>query len=340
MKKRPVFARALLFTFALAAVAPQAGAWLYDLGWPSTVAIMLMYAGMGLNTDTALIWKGLGQWRLHLAVQGALFVLAPLLSLAVFTGLAVVGKADRAVGLLFIGAVPTTITSCIMLTRRYGGNAIGSLYNAVLAQLLGVVLTPLILSLVLSTRFEAVSPFGVVLLSLVKKMILPFLVGQLIRPLGDRLGRAGLHLRKAGQVCSFYGIFFILYMNLAKVASRGDLARTLGPLAVPLAASLVLCALQITGTWLEGLLLRLPMEDRICLLFTGSQKTLGMGVPLASIYFATRADIAMDATLVIITYYLVAMMLSVAMVPVIIGRRDLGGAKDPGVSSGTNDKED
>jgi solute carrier family 10 (sodium/bile acid cotransporter), member 7 len=322
MKKRPVFAIALSITFVLAAVAPQIGARLYDLGWTSTFAIMLMYAGMGMNTDTALIWKGFGQWRLHLAVQGALFVLAPLLSLAVFTGLAAMGRADRAVGLLFIGAIPTTITSCIMLTRRYGGNAIGSLYNAVLAQVLGVLLTPLILSLVLSTRFETVSPFGVVLLSLSKKMILPFLAGQIIRLLGERLGKIGLYLRKSGQVCSFYGIFFILYMNLAKVASRGDLVHILSPLAVPLAASLVLCALQIVGTWLEGLLLRLSVEDRICLLFTGSQKTLGMGVPLASIYFATRADIAMDATLVIITYYLVAMMLSVAMVPMVAGPRD------------------
>lgn len=309
-KKPPVFLLVLSLTFLLSILASGPGKQLYDLGWTSTLTIMLMYVGMGLNTETSLLRNGLAQWKLHIAVQSSLFVLAPLLSFLVFIFLQTLGYSDRAVGLLFIGAVPTTITSCIMLTRRYGGNDIGSLYNAVLSQMLGIVITPLILSLVLSTRFETISSFQSVVLSLLQKMILPFIVGQLLRGFKKHLG-------KAGQFFSFYGIFFILYLNLSKVVSMGNLGKTLLALAIPLIASLVLCILQVLGTWLEGIVFNFSIEDRICLLFTGSQKTLGMGVPLVTIYFAGSADIAIDATLLIIAYYLVAMVFTVAMVPLI-----------------------
>ena len=330
MKKRPVFAIALVVTLLFAVIASKPGKWLYDLGWTSTVTIMLMYAGMGLNTDTTLLRRGLEHWRLHIAVQSALFILAPVLSIFIFSLLQTIANADRAVGLLFIGAVPTTITSCIMLTKRYDGNTIGSMYNAVLSQVLGIVITPLILCIVLSAQFESVSSFQIVFLNLIKKMILPFFVGQVLRRFKDRLG-------KAGQVISFYGIFFILYMNLAKVASRGNLLGILSALAVPLIATLVLCVLQVTGTWLEGLVLHFSNEDRICLLFTGSQKTLGMGVPLASIYFASSATIAMDATLVIIAYYLMAMVFSVFMVQQIVRNNQ---KKQPQNSADNNECND
>lgn len=310
IKKPPVFVLVLSVTFIASILAAEPGRYLYDLGWTSTLTIMLMYVGMGLNTDTTLLRSGLGKWKLHLAVQSSLFILAPVLSILIFLLLQPFGYSNRAVGLLFIGAVPTTITSCIMLTRRYGGNAIGSLYNAVLSQVLGIVITPLLLSLVLATRFETISSFQSVLLSLLQKMILPFIAGQLLQ-------RFKKHLGKPGQLFSFYGIFFILYMNLAKVASMGSLGKTLLALRIPLLASLTLCVLQVLGTWILGILLHFSVEDRICLLFTGSQKTLGMGVPLVTIYFASNVSIATDATLLIITYYLMAMIITVAMVPLI-----------------------
>ena len=315
MKKRPVFAIALVMTFLLALIAPKAGGYLYDVKWPTTVTIMLMYFGMGLNTDSALLKPALKQWKLLLATQSAIFILAPLWSLLLFTVMVSLGFAERSAGLLFIGAIPTTITSCIMLTKRYGGNDIGSLYNAVLAQFLGIVITPLFLSIVLVAQFQTVSSIGTVLKSLALKLVLPFIVGQLLR-------RFRTYIGKIGQIWSFYGIFFILYMNLAKVASQGNLASTFGSLAIPLAAVVVLCVLQILGTYLEGLVFRFSIEDRIALVFTGTQKTMGMGVPLATIYFASRADIAMDATLLIIAYYLVALMLTVAAVPLITKNKD------------------
>jgi sodium/bile acid cotransporter 7 len=314
MKKLPVFPIALGLSFFFAIVFKQPGTWLYDLGWTSTVTIMLMYVGMGLNTDTELLLKGLENWKLHLSVQVAIFIIAPIVALLLFFILSEFGYTERSVGLLFVGAVPTTITSCIMLTKRYGGNAVGSLYNAVLSQVLGVVVTPLLLSLILSARFETVNSFASVLLSLIQKMIVPFIVGQLLRKFKHLIG-------KIGQIGSFYGIFFILFMNLAKVASQGDLGTTLGALTVPLGSAVLLCAVQVLATYAEGLLLRLSVEDSICLLFTGSQKTMGMGVPLAAIYFSGTADIAMDATLVIIMYYLAAMVLTVAMVPLVVRTR-------------------
>ncbi len=304
MVKKNTFNIALLVTILAAVVFPKVAAMLYGKPWLSSVIIMLMYFGMGITTDTALLRKGISGWRTIVFVQCCLFIIAPLYAFGLYWLLIPLCGKSAAIGILFIGCIPTTITSCIMLTKRMGGDALNALYNAVLSQLLGVIVTPLLLSMFLSTQMELVSPFHTVVLGLVWKMVIPFCIGQLARPIAKYLG-------SVPGLVSYYGIFVLLFMNLGFVILQGDFWVLMYSLLAPIVACALLCWLLIgTILWLSKRF-RFDKAQRICAVFTGSNKTLGMGIPLAMMYFPNDGDASVKVSLLIIVYYIVAMFSSV-----------------------------
>ena len=83
-------------------------------------------------------------------------------------------------GLLAMAAVPTTVNMCVALTRSAGGNEALAIFNAVIGNILGVVLTPFLLLRLLGTSSQLSIIDAVVKLS--KKVVLPLVVGQMCRP--------------------------------------------------------------------------------------------------------------------------------------------------------------
>merc|ERR1712087_659550 len=83
-----------------------------------------------------------------------------------------------------MSAVPTTVNMCVALTRAAGGNEALAIFNAVIGNLLGVLLTPSLLLYLLG----ATSQISIVdaTAKLLKKVVLPLIVGQLLTPIvGD-----------------------------------------------------------------------------------------------------------------------------------------------------------
>lgn len=304
MRVKNNFYIALCVSILAAALFPSLGAKLQETGYLSVICIMLMYLGMGLSTDTGQLVHGLSCWRLILFVQAVLFVLAPIYAFLLYRVLSPFCGKDAAIGILFIGCIPTTLTSCIMLTQKMGGNEIGALYNAMFSQLLGILVTPLLLSWFLATQYTVVTPLGDVIVNLCVKMIVPFTIGQLLRPIRKYLGQIP-------KTVSFYGIFIILYMNLSFSIARGDFLHQLVNLLYPVVGCFVLCCLLLFSIVLLSKWFKFSYEDRICSIFTGAHKTLGMGIPLASIYFPDNGKIAMKVSLLIIVYYIITMIISV-----------------------------
>ncbi|WP_320128555.1 bile acid:sodium symporter [uncultured Sphaerochaeta sp.] len=267
----------------------------------ATVTIMLMYVGMGLTTDSRQLLVGLRNWKLVLFSQFSLFGLSPLLAYALFHVVLRYSPLEYAVGLLFLGCLPTTITSCIMLTKEYGGNAVGALYNSIVSQFLGLFLTPLLLSALLATQFVSVIPFSQVLKNLCYKMIIPFAIGQILRQRHVSLGRIP-------GIVTYYGIFFILYMKLAATFCKGNLLEYFHLLAIPLIGVAAFCTLLLLLVSALAAGCRFSREDRVCSIFTGTQKTMGMGIPLATIYFPKNVEIVSSVSLLIIFYYILVMV--------------------------------
>jgi sodium/bile acid cotransporter 7 len=67
-------------------------------------------------------------------------------------------------------------------------------------------------------------------------------------------------------------------------------------------------AVGFGGSWLLGELVKLNRGDRIALMFSGGQKSIAMGAPLASVLFPP--DVAGIILLPMLTYHLLQLILS------------------------------
>ena len=94
-------------------------------------------------------------------------------------------------------------------------------------------------------------------------------------------------------------VFFAFAKSAGHPAFASGSAALLVPIAYLAAAHLVLVGLVFAG----GRLLRLGREDRIALLFVAPQRTLVMGVPLLSVYFARSPELLAMAVLPLLFYH-------------------------------------
>jgi solute carrier family 10 (sodium/bile acid cotransporter), member 7 len=251
------------------------------------VSLIFFLHGLMLSFDA--LAAGTRKWRVHLLVQGSTFVLFPLLGLGLLGIAGTRLSPELRTGLFFLCALPSTVSSSVALTAAARGNVAVAVFNATLSSLLGVVLTPLWLSLVLGTAEHAL-PLGSVVLDLLLWLVLPLVVGQAARPLLGRLAAA--HKAKI-NVADRLTILLLVYTSFCDSVKGGVWSSGALPLAVSAAASALLLGIALGLTWLFGRGLRFERADRIAALFCGSKKTLASGVPMARLIFGAQPSLAL-----------------------------------------------
>jgi sodium/bile acid cotransporter 7 len=290
MKRPDWFLLGLGAAAALAWVVPGPGAKGGSLH-PEIVnklGISLIFFLHGLTLSLAALAAGTRKWRLHLLVQGSTFVVFPLLGLVLWLGSAGKVAGELRTGLFFLCALPSTVSSSVALTAAARGNVAAAVFNATLSSLLGVVLTPLWLSLVLGASGQTL-PLGSVVLDLVLWLVLPLFVGQAARPW---LGAWAARHKPRINIVDRLTILLLVYTSFCDSVVAGVWQSGAVALVVSLAASAVLLALVLVLTWLLGGTLGFERADRIAGLFCGSKKTLASGVPMARVIFGAHPHLA------------------------------------------------
>ena len=110
-------------------------------------AIFFFY---GLRLSPAKLRAGLSNWRLHLVVHFSTFILFPLIILCIkplFTGNE---NTLLWLGIFFMAALPSTVSSSVVMVTIAGGHMPAAIFNASMSSLKGVVITPWWVVLVLS----------------------------------------------------------------------------------------------------------------------------------------------------------------------------------------------
>ena len=157
-----------------------AGGWMHpEVVTKAGVALIFFLHGVALSFHA--LKAGTLRWPLHLLVQSSTFVLFPLLGLMLNFALGDSVSAELKLGLFFLCALPSTVSSSVAMTATAHGNVAGAVFNATLSSLLGVFLTPLWVAFVLKSG-GASQPIGPVILDLIRWLVLPLVVGQLCRP--------------------------------------------------------------------------------------------------------------------------------------------------------------
>ncbi|MBP2212899.1 sodium/bile acid cotransporter 7 [Rhodococcus ruber] len=271
----------ILTTVAVAGLLPASGTALNIFTWAAKIAIGLLFFLYGARLSTREAFEGLRHWRLHLTILATTFALFPLLGLATKMLVPTVLTEPLYLGVLYLCLLPSTVQSSIALVSVARGNIAGAVVSASASSLLGIVVTPLLVALTMTTQGVTFSASAV--LDIVLMLLVPFLVGQLLRRwIGGWVGRHGGPLR----IVDRGSILLVVYVAFSRGMNEGIWSSlSLGRLLALAGVCLVLLALVLALTWFGAPRLGFAYEDRATILFCGSTKSLATGLPMATVLF-------------------------------------------------------
>ena len=278
------FLLALIAVVGAASLLPVSGAAAAWVQSAADLAIMLLFFLHGAKLSRAAIVQGAGNWRLHALVLGSTYGLFPAVGLALVALVGGWGNPLLLTGLLYLTLLPSTVQSSIAFTAIARGNVAAAVCSASLSNLLGIFLTPLLVSLLMQIEANgAISAWGSIQ-TIALQLLLPFIAGHALRPLiGALIDRNKAILQPVDRG----SILLVVYSAFSAAVINGIWSRvSLGDLLELLALSAVMLALIMGFNVLVARLAKLPREDAIVLLFCGSKKSLVSGVPMAGALFA------------------------------------------------------
>jgi sodium/bile acid cotransporter 7 len=244
-------------------------------------AIFLLFFLHGVRLPREALLSGATDWRLHLAILATTYAIFPIVGLALAALAPGLLTPALWAGILFLCALPSTVQSSIAFTSVAGGNVAGAVAAAAASNLLGVFLTPLLVSLMLSTAGADFSAGGIG--KIVALLLLPFALGHALRPwlfpLVKGRPRLTTSVDKGTILLAVYGAF--------SAAAVESLWRRipLPSLAALILLCLLLLGLVLLAAYAIGRIGRFDRGSRAAILFCGSVKSLASGVPMARILF-------------------------------------------------------
>ena len=252
------------------------------------VALIFFLHGVALSF--AALKAGTLRWPLHLLVQTSTFVLFPLLGLAINAAFGDALSAELRLGLFFLCALPSTVSSSVAMTATAHGNVAGAVFNATLSSLLGVFLTPLWVAGAMHAGGQSV-PVGPVILDLLRWLVLPLVVGQACRPwlaAWAQRNKPRISLVDRGT------ILLLVYTSFCDSFKQGIWSgNSQGQLWLVTGICAVLFALVLGVMARTARALSFSREDTIAAIFCGSKKTLASGVPMAKLIFGAHPGLGL-----------------------------------------------
>jgi solute carrier family 10 (sodium/bile acid cotransporter), member 7 len=248
-----------------------------DLSRVSTAAILFL---MSVTLSTAKLAAAI---RSPKAVVWATLVNAVAIPLMAWPMLSLQRIPDFSVGLMIAASVPCTMAAASVWTRSAGGNDAISLLVTTLTNGLCFVITPFWLGL--SSKKNLNLGAGQMVIPLLVAGFVPIAAGQLarfIRPIAIFADRRKVLLSSLAQAFILAQVLWAC--TLAGPALRTGMAAGDGWTAASIAwaCCVTLHVGALVAAWFGGFAIGLPREDVIASAFAGSQKTLPLGMLIAT----------------------------------------------------------
>ncbi|MGF6301854.1 sodium/bile acid cotransporter 7 [Paraburkholderia sp. WC7.3d] len=178
------FTLSLVGTVILASFLPVHGQAAVGFNWVTNIAVGLLFFLHGAKLSREAIIAGATHWRLHVVVLLSTFALFPLLGLALKPVLSPLVTPSLYAGVLFLCTLPSTVQSSIAFTSIAKGNVPAAVCSASASSLLGIFITPALVSVAVTNQAASggASPWHTVG-NIVLQLLVPFVAGQLLRPL-------------------------------------------------------------------------------------------------------------------------------------------------------------
>jgi len=304
------FISALIGAIVLARLWPEGGIGTgpFSVKTLSGIGVSIIFLLYGFRLNFRTILQSMSNWRLHLLVQSATFLVFPLIAII---GRYTIGNDGYLwQGIIFLSVMPSTVSSAAVLVSLANGNVPAALFNSSLSSIIGIILPPVMLSVLQGTSggsFDTAQVF----IKLFFQILLPIIVGVLLNPL---VGKTAVKYKNFTRYFDqtvilsivYYSFANSFYINQFKGLSVWDIGALIGAL-------LLIFLLVNLIIYLTSKKLGLTTPDMITALFCGSTKSLVHGSTMGRLIYAGNPAVGV-IILPILVYHSLQLMLSSIMV--------------------------
>ena len=246
------------------------------------IGITLIFFFYGLKLNFSQIKQGMSNWRMHIAIQVITFVIFPLLVLPFYPLFKGTDYGMYWLGVFFMAALPSTVSSSVVMVSIARGNVPGAIFNASISGILGIAMTPFWIGLVLNTQQGGFN-FSRIIIQLIWQIIIPVAAGLLLNRYFYKW--ASRSMKVLGNFDKII-ILLVVYESFSNSFMSGIFAAVSWLTLTVLVAAVValfFMALSITGIMAKKM--HFSIEDKITLQFSGSKKSLVHGSVFYNVIF-------------------------------------------------------
>ncbi len=243
--------------------------------------ISFIFFFYGTRLSKKQFTEGISNWKMHLLIQFTTFVLFPVAIIALkpfFT------HENIWLAVLFAAALPSTVSTSVVMVSIAKGNIPGAIFNATISSFIGILITPLWMSLFIKTSVADIN-MSHIYIKLTYQILLPIFVGMLLNPL---LGKIVSKYNKQLKILDQSIVLMVIYTSFCKsfltnVFSQFNVYTFIFLLIGMLALFLAMFFL----TRFISQKLGFSYKDEITATFCGSKKSLMHGAAISKVLFAT-----------------------------------------------------
>lgn len=282
------FVLAIAITILLAYYFPQLSSdnVYISLNEISSIGIAFIFFFYGLKLSPEKIKLGLRNWKLHVLIQTATFVIFPVIVLVFYPLLQNEHQKTLWLSIFFLAVLPSTVSSSVVMVSMAKGNIPAAIFNASISGIIGIFLTPLWMGLFLQQQQNDFD-FSEIYFKLIVQIILPVIFGLLLQ---RKLGEFATKYSKQLSMFDKSVILLIVYKSFAESFESGIFTNLQGlDLAIIFMAVIVLFSGIYGIIYLISSFFSFHREDRITALFCGSKKSLVHGTVFSKVLFSNAA---------------------------------------------------
>jgi sodium/bile acid cotransporter 7 len=248
------------------------------------VSVIFFFYGAKLSPQSLI--QGLTRWRLHLVVQLSTFVLFPLTIVLVRKIFPEYFSGNLGVGIFFLAALPSTVSSSVVMVSIARGNIAAAIFNASVSSIIGIFITPIWMSTILE---KSQPDFDIThtIFQLCFQVLLPVVLGLLLHhKLANWISGFKNSLRNFDQLI----ILMIVYTSFCESFSGNQFKNfAISEIFILGAWMLTLFLVIFTLMFQISVWMGFKREERITVVFCGSKKSLVQGAVMGKVLFPDQA---------------------------------------------------
>lgn len=249
----------------------------------SSVGISLIFFFYGLKLNYTIIKEVVKNWKVHVIVQSATFILFPLIVLLFYPFLNSETGHILWLAVFFLAVLPSSVSASVVMVAVAKGNVPAAIFNASISGIIGILITPIWMSYFINVK-NLDFDFTEIYFKLITEIIVPLVLGIVLQRFFGRWA-----IQNAARI-SFFDkaiILLIVFKSFSSSFLEG-IFNSIGLVDMLLLALAVVLLFWVVYYIIKYVCFQFNInrEDSIAIQFCGSKKSLIHASVMSKIMFA------------------------------------------------------